>query len=177
MVRPLRCLPLPFLLAFLVAAVPARAQGPKFATFPTVTLPEAPPIAVRMPRSARGRPDELGMALGGLLGAVPGVVAGAIVGYQVDRSDGCYGDEWCGLWGGLAGATIGSTLLIPAGVHLSNHRRGSYGAGVGWSAVVAVAGWTTAIALDSGTPLIILPFAQIVAAVAAEARSTPAAGE
>lgn len=177
MVRPLRCLPLPFLLTFLLAAVPARAQGPKFATFPAAAPPEAPPITARLPRSAAGRPNALGMTLGGLLGAVPGVVAGAIVGYQVDRSDGCYGDEWCGLWGGLAGATIGSTLLVPAGVHLANHRRGSFGAGVGWSAVVAVAGWTTAIAFDSATPLIVLPFAQIVAAVATEAGTTPAAAE
>jgi len=42
---------------------------------------------------------------------------------------------------------------------------------------VAVAGWTTAIALESGEVLIILPFAQIVAAVAAEAHSTPAPAE
>ena len=176
MLRPPRCQPLPFLLC-LLAAVPVRAQGPKFATFPVAALPEAPPITARLPRSAAGRPNVLGMTLGGLLGAVPGVVAGALVGHEIDRDGGCYSDEWCGLWGALAGATAGSTLLIPTGVHFSNHRRGSFGAGVGWSALVAVAGWTTAIALDSGTPLIVLPFAQIVAAVASEAHSTPVPAE
>jgi hypothetical protein len=171
MVRPLPRLALPVLLV-LLAAMPARAQGPRFATFPAAPLPGTSPISVRMPTA--GRPNVAGMTLGGLLGAVPGVVAGALVGYEIDRDGGCYSDEWCGLWGALAGATAGSTLLIPAGVHLSNRGRGSFGAGVGWSALVAVAGWTTAIAFDSATPLIILPFAQIVAAVASEAQSTPA---
>ena len=175
MARPIRSLSLPFLLACLLAA-PVQAQGPRFATFPTPALTEAPAITARMPRPA-GRPNVLGMTVGGLLGAVPGVVAGAIVGYQVDRSDGCYGDEWCGLWGGLIGATAGTTLLIPTGVHIANHGRGSFGAGLGWSALAAVAGWTTAIALDDPTPLIIFPFAQIVAAVAAEARSSRAPAE
>jgi hypothetical protein len=172
MIRPPR-IPLPLLLLCVLAAVPALAQGPRFATFPAAALPERQPISVRLPRAVAGRPNVLGMTLGGLLGAVPGVVAGALVGYEIDRDGGCYSDEWCGLWGALAGATAGSTLLIPAGVHLSNRGRGSFGAGVGWSALVAVAGWTTAIAFDSATPLIILPFAQIVAAVASEAQSTP----
>ena len=177
MIRPPRRLPLPFLLLCVLAAVPAWAQGPKFATFPAAALPKDLPITVRMPQSAAGRPNVLGMTFGGLLGAVPGVVAGALVGYEIDRGSRCYSDEWCGLWGALAGATVGATLLIPAGAHLANHRRGSFWTGVGWSALVAVAGWTTAIALESGEVLIILPFAQIVAAVAAEAHSTPAPAE
>lgn len=157
-------------LLLLLAANPVRAQGPRFATFPSAALPGSRGVTGGMPDSTARRPDELGMALGGLLAGVTGLVVGAYAGAAIDRSNGC--SEWCGLWGGLAGATAGTTFMIPVGVHLSNHQRGSLGRGVGWSAVVAVAGWGTAIASDNATPLILIPFAQIVAAVASEVGST-----
>jgi hypothetical protein len=172
MVRHLRRLAL-FLLLMLAAA-PAMAQGPRFARFPSLP-PATLPLTGGMPDSTARRPDELGMALGGLLAGVTGLVVGAYAGSVIDRGNGC--SEWCGLWGGLVGATAGTTLMIPVGVHLSNRQRGSFGLDVGWSAVVAVAGWGTALAFDNATPLVILPFAQIVAAVASEAGSSRRAPE
>jgi hypothetical protein len=158
----------------LVWAMPARAQGPRFAEFvtlPPAVVPGDPPPIRGVPDSLTGPPDELGMGLGGLLAGFTGAVVGAYAGAAIDRANGC--DEWCGLVGGLVGATAGTTIMVPVGVHLSNRQRGSLGRGVAWSAVVAAASWGSAMAFDDATPLLILPFAQIVASVAAEVATTP----
>ncbi len=162
----------------LPVAIPARAQGPRFATFPSsyVIPPTLPLTGAAIPDSAFARPDELGMALGGLLAGVTGLVAGAYLGAAIDRSNGC-SDDWCGLGGALVGASAGTAFMVPVGVHLTNRQRGSFGLGVWWSTMVTAAGWGIAVASDNASPLLLIPFAQIAAAVAAEARSTPAAGE
>jgi hypothetical protein len=158
-----------FALLLFCAAAPVRAQGPRLATFVTLPLEGVPVRALPEPRE--GRPDELGMGLGGLMTGLVGIVLGAYAGAAIDRANGC--SEWCGLVGGLAGATVGTTVMIPVGVHLSNGQRGSFGRDVAWSALVAAGGWGLALATENGTPLILIPFAQIVAAVASEAGSTP----
>lgn len=166
-----RYLALSALLLFCVA--PARAQGPRLAT--VVTLPlEGVPVRATLP-DPQGRPDEIGMGLGGLMTGVAGIVLGAYVGAAIDRANGC--SEWCGLMGGLAGATVGTTVMIPVGVHLSNGQRGSFGRDIAWSALVAAGGWGLALASENATPLVLIPLAQIVAAVASEAGSTPAGAE
>ena len=162
---------------FLPAAVPVQAQGPRLATFPSsyVIPPTLPLTGAVIPDTAIARPDELGMALGGLLAGVTGLVAGAYLGAAIDRSDGC-SDDWCGLGGALVGASAGTAFMVPVGVHLANRQRGNFGLGVWWSTIVTAAGWGIAVASDNATPLVLIPLAQIAAAVAAEARTTPVPG-
>jgi hypothetical protein len=165
-----RCFALAALL--LCSGAPLAAQGARLATFVTLPL-EGAPVRAALPDSHLTRPDELGMGLGGLLTGIAGLVIGGYAGAAIDRANGC--SEWCGLEGGIVGATVGSTVMIPVGVHLANGQRGSFARGVAWSAIAAAAGWGLTLASDNATPLLLLPFAQIVAAVSAEAGSTPSA--
>jgi hypothetical protein len=78
------------------------------------------PIPVRSPSST--------LAMGGVLGAGAGVLAGGVLGGALgfalthcDHQDGCAGDyaNWA-----FNGAVVGSSVLIPLGVHLANGRQG-----------------------------------------------------
>lgn len=162
-----------FILAWIVLLFPAglAAQGPRRP--PLVTADPLLQVGL-LPDSIFRRPNEFGMGLGGLLGGVAGLVAGAYAGSAIDRAGGCVGEEWCGLTGGLIGATAGTASMIPLGVHLSNGRRGNYGSAMAYSLLSAAAGWGAAYATQEAAPLILIPIAQLIVSIAVEKASTPA---
>ncbi|KPK82094.1 MAG: hypothetical protein AMS25_03760 [Gemmatimonas sp. SM23_52] len=63
------------------------------------------------------------MIAGGLLGGVLGGIAGGLIGLAA--WSGCQG-ELCQLEGMAVGALVGEVVGLPIGVHLRDHRRGSF---------------------------------------------------
>jgi hypothetical protein len=104
------------------------------------------------------------MVATGVVAAVVGIVGGAYVGYQMAE---CVSDEWfCGFAEGAAGALVGSTLMIPAGIHLvSSHS--PFLAKLGTSVIVM--GTAAALGLmTNGIAFILMPPAQIIATTRVE---------
>lgn len=148
-------------------------QGVRHSFLPPDPVPAAP---MRTLTDSLPRRDDLTLAFGGALGGIGGLVAGAIIGVQVERASGCVEyDDWCGIGGGLLGATIGSTVMIPAGVHLANDQRGNLGEGLVASAAALGGGIAIAALVDDSRPLLLIPIAQIIGAVATEKRTSPSA--
>jgi hypothetical protein len=110
------------------------------------------------------------MAFGGLLAGISGIVAGGFTGAVIDRGNGC--GEWCGFLGALYGAAAGSAVMVPVGVHLTNRRRGDLGRGIVYSLGATAVGIALAHAAEDGTPILLIPLAQIVVSVAAETATT-----
>ena len=153
------------LFAFLIPT-PLHAQGPRHSISPPAPATSAFAQAIdSMP--AR---DDLTLAFGGALAGISGLVAGAFIGAHLERAGGCSGD-WCGLGGGLVGAAIGTTMMIPVGVHLSNDERGNLSQGLSASALALAGGMAMTLIIQDGTPMLFVPIAQIMVAVAAERRT------
>jgi hypothetical protein len=171
------------LAAFALLLAPAGPLSAQAAAAPlrfASWSPSAGPAASAVAPAAVGvdtaaSPDELSLALGGVLAFFPGAVVGGFVGAGIEKAGGCDGD-WCGLGGGLIGATAGTAVSIPLGVHLTNRRRGRLDRSILAAAGVAAAGWAAAFALDDGRPVLLIPFAQLVAAVAVERATTSRRG-
>ncbi|MGH7637611.1 MAG: hypothetical protein ACREOK_08155 [Gemmatimonadaceae bacterium] len=94
-----------------------------------------------------------------------GIVGGAYVGASLEQ---CGPDEWfCGLAGGIIGGAVGSTIMIPVGVHLASRRHSSFAAKLGVSA--AVMGVTALLAYPtSGVSILVMPLGQLIATVSVE---------
>ena len=101
--------------------------------------------------------------------AVVGVVGGAYAGYKLEEPH-CENDAiLCGLGGGIIGATVGSTVLIPAGVHVVG-RHSSFVAKLGMSALM-LAGAAAIAVPTHGIGALLMPPAQIIATVWIENRA------
>lgn len=158
------------LICLLLSPFPLAAQGPRGPRFPTLA-PAGPIVSAEVAADSVFPPaDELGMGLGGLLSGFAGMVIGAYTGAMIDRAGGC--SEWCGLEGALYGSVVGSGLMVPIGVHLANNQRGNLGRSVAYSLLTGGAGLAIAFAAEDPTPLLLIPFAQIVVAVAVEKATT-----
>lgn len=160
-----------FLISLLLMPSVLLGQGPRaarIATLPVLPAPTAP--APQRLDPVYPPADELGMAFGGLLAGISGIVAGGFTGAVIDRSNGC--GEWCGFLGALYGAAAGSAVMVPVGVHLTNRRRGDLGRAVVYSLGATAAGVALAHATDDGTPILLIPLAQIVVSVAVERATT-----
>ncbi|HEU4829469.1 MAG TPA: hypothetical protein VFT04_09755 [Gemmatimonadales bacterium] len=160
------------LLLLLPASVEGQGVRHSFA-------PPAPDTAAPIRRLTDSLPrrDDLTLAFGGALGGIGGLLAGAFIGAQVERAGGCEYDDWCGFGGGLLGATIGSTVMIPAGVHLANDQRGDFGEGLVASAAALGGGIAISALVHDARPLLLIPIAQIISAVAVEKRTSCDEGE
>jgi hypothetical protein len=66
------------------------------------------------------------------------------------------------------GALLGESLLLPAGVHLANSRRGHYGNSALASLGLTVLGTGVAASIDNGVPLLVVPIGQLAASIAIE---------
>lgn len=123
------------------------------------------------------------LVAGGALGATAGVVAGALAGGALswaltncDDQDGCLGDY---ANGAFHGAAVGSSLLVPLGVHWANGKRGSYSPAALASAGVAAVGvgafW--AVQKSEGPDalmvgiVVAIPVIQTLASIAIERRT------
>ena len=105
----------------------------------------------------------------GIFAAAVGVVGGAYVGYRIDQQT-CNDDYFCGLLGGIVGGAVGSTLMIPAGIHLVS-RHSSFGAKLGVSTLMA-AGAAALFVPTYGIAALALPPAQLIATIWLENRAT-----
>jgi hypothetical protein len=154
----------------LALSLPASlsAQGARHSFVPP--LPESARPSHTAVDSTAGRSD-LTLAFSGAMGGVGGILLGGLVGARLEMAGGCRGD-WCGFGGALLGAAIGSTVLIPAAVHFGNDQAGDFGAGLAASAAALGAGVALALISQDGHPMLIVPVAQIIGAVAVERRTS-----
>ena len=70
------------------------------------------------------------MVAGGIAGGLIGLVLGGAMGFGLEQmlATSCF--DYCGLGGAALGGVIGESLGLAYGVHVGNHRRGSYSAAV-----------------------------------------------
>jgi hypothetical protein len=111
------------------------------------------------------------MTLGGLLGGAVGVVAGGLAGAALGGGDRLCGDDPCGFEEAVWGAAVGMSVMLPLGVHLANHRRGSYGTELVASLVVGAVGLGLSSQSNNGAPLVLVPVGQLVASILIERSS------
>ena len=156
------------LLLALVLPAALDAQGPRHA----FTAPAEEPGPMNVLADSIAPPSDLTLAFGGVLGGVGGLIAGGFIGAQLEMAGGCHGDHWCGFGGGILGAAIGSAVMIPAAVHLANGRRGSFAAGLGASVAALAGGVAISLVVQDAQPLLLVPVAQIIGAVAVERRTS-----
>ena len=99
-----------------------------------------------------------------------GVAVGAgILVYQLAGGGTVCGDDPCGLVGGLLTAIVVEPVLVPFGVHLANHRRGTFATTLTASTVAAGAVLLIGHKLGLGSKLlIVIPVSQIIGSVVAE---------
>lgn len=154
------------LLSVLLIPIPALAatQGPRQPAFASADSPAQLHSSALLPDTAAGRPDELGMALGGVLASFGGMLASGYAGCATQR---------CDIAEVFLAMTAGSTISTPAGVHLVNGRRGNFPRSFGASALIFLGGWVAALALDDATPVLLIPPVQVISAIAIETRTTP----
>lgn len=162
----------PVLLALLVPATLA-GQGPRHFTSPAVVTDR--PIRSALGDSVPPR-HELALAFAGAMGGFGGLVAGAYVGARIETAGGC-SHEWCGWTGAILGAAIGTTVMIPAVVHLANDQRGDLIEGIASSVAALAGGIAISLLMQDPQPLLVVPVAQIIGAVATEKRTSSGARE
>lgn len=125
----------------------------------------------------RSKPDQAGMGrllIGGALGGGLAMAATHLI-YQAHGGGRICGDDPCGLYWGVMSLVLLEPVLIPVGVHLANHRRGSFPATFFASLVSGAAGLYVAnnANLDEGM-LIVVPAVQIIISALIERASETA---
>ena len=142
-----------FLLGCLMAVSTASAQF-----YPTsysnmervsVTLRYSPTGAIEY----KDQPRKIGAAiLGGFVGGVLGTFMGAAIGWEAGKGErqSLYG----AIEGGIYGAAVGNTLLMPLGTAIAVKRIKNYPLALLLSAGVGAGGYALAISTESG-PLMI----------------------
>lgn len=146
----------------------SQQLGASRVAFTLETAATSAPVA-RVPRVAPrdSVPSDGNMVAAGLLAGAAGLFGGAAIGYSMER---CEPDEWfCGLAGALIGGTVGSTVMVPFGVHLAGGHA-SYGTQLGVSLLVA-AGSVALAPVTAGISLLAMPVAQIVTSMDLEHRA------
>lgn len=166
MPRPLAC----FLCAALLAPTPAAAQrlALPLPSSPAPALLARAPVPAGPPSRPDTNRDAIRLVMGGLGLGVVGVFVGGYAGAKIEENGGCAGDDLCGLAGAFVGATVGETLLLPAGVHLANDARGNYALALGAASLVGVTSWVVTIATNNGIFLLAIPVGQLIAAALVE---------
>jgi hypothetical protein len=158
-------------LADVVVAVP-RAE----AQFLPQQILSSPISMTVQSDSVRPGPNGGGAMLGALVGGAVGLVVVGHVAYRLGGGGRICGDDPCGFLPGFLGALVGEAVGIGLGAHLGDRRRGEALAPVAASlGVLLIAGALNDI--NGGLPaetVIIIPLAQIVAAVLTETASARA---
>jgi hypothetical protein len=110
--------------------------------------------------------------LGGGIGLVAGGLLGAVIGNDEDDSEHGWIDA---LRGSVIGGTIGESIGLAGGVHLANHRQGSFSLGA--LASLAIGGVGAALVVENQDPpaapiiLVATPIAQLIATILIERKS------
>lgn len=125
-------------------------------------------------RQYRSKPDQAGMGrllIGGALGGGVAMTATHLI-YQANGGGRICGDDPCGLYWGVMSLVLLEPVLIPVGVHLANHRRGSFAATFFASLVSGAAGLYVANSANLDEEmLIVVPAVQIIISVLIERAS------
>ncbi|MEO8201761.1 MAG: hypothetical protein ABI679_14625 [Gemmatimonadota bacterium] len=104
------------------------------------------------------------LGLGGLLGGLTAVAGGQLA-YQLGGGGRICGDDPCGLWYGVASTVVLEPVLIPAGVHLANHRNGNFSLSLVASSAVGAGALLLGQRVGIGPPIFLLtPVLQVIAA-------------
>ncbi len=103
------------------------------------------------------------LALAGLGGMAVGVLGGGLIGIGFDDDDGLDAAD-----GAFVGAVAGTSLAIPAAVHLANGRRGNLGRSILVSALVGGVLLGTGWAAESAELVLAAPIGQLISAVIIE---------
>jgi hypothetical protein len=140
-----------------------RVVGPPF---PSVDRP-APLANPSLSPFPREETNPGLLAAGGVVGAVAGMFAGALVGGKLTEND-C---EDCGLAGVVYGGIIGGSAGLPFGVHLVNHRQGSFGLSLLSSLAIGGLGLAMAAETNSGAIMLPVPVLQVVSSILIERRT------
>lgn len=148
------------------------------------TSPRAASGAVRerpiSPGGGAGGVDDEGgprhpllLAAGGVVGGAAGLLAGGLLGGDLTCAGAEPEDDLCFLPGAFLGGTVGMSLGVPSGVHLTNGRRGDWLLGAAASLTVWGAGVGLMAAMGFEGPGAVVTFAavplgQLVAATVIE---------
>lgn len=156
--------------AFLLLTAPAGAQRltTPLRTSPPPTLLARAPLRAAAPSRPDTNQDAVRLVMGGLGLGVVGVFVGGFAGAKIEESGGCAGDDYCGWLGALVGATVGETILMPAGVHVANDARGNYALAVGAASLVGITSWVVTLATNDGIFLLAIPVGQLITAALVE---------
>lgn len=137
------------------------------------SLPHSLPHLLPLPLDSVVRAHPAKMALGGLIGGAAGLYLGGVLGANLGGGALSGGDVRSG-WDDLANAVlfgaIGESLGMALGVHLANHRRGSY-----WWDALAVAGTGFILLIPAASidnAWVIIPVAQLWSGIVVERRTT-----
>ncbi len=153
------------LIGLLAATAPLAAQQ-RATAWERWNAPILFPDRIAAPTSRHG--STVAMVAAGLGGGTVGFFAGGFVGYELGGGNLICGDDACGLEEAAYGAIAGESILLPLGVHLANHRRGNYGLSLLASAALGGFGILAVNASNDGSPLIVVPIAQLVTSVLIE---------
>lgn len=159
------------------AAIGSGAHTQQFSAARAAFAPTsatAPRLDAHRVENVEKLPSNAEMLSEGVIYGVVGALAGAVAGVAImdcPKEEPYAGwsrnGEWCGPPAGLVeGATVGATLLIPAGVHAASGRT-SYIAQLGVSVVLAAAAWATS-PVTPGVSLMLMPIAQAFSAIRME---------
>lgn len=102
-----------------------QLNRPSYARLTLDIRADARPLeaAIAPPEESTVGPETL--FLGGVLG-IGAAILGTRLAYEAGGGGRICGDDSCGLAAGITAFLVLEPLLVPAGVHLANHRRGSY---------------------------------------------------
>lgn len=137
------------------------------------TSDRLPARVVAVAPSAQG--STTGMVAAGLGAGLVGFVVAGYIGARIADDPNSY-EDLDALGGAIVGGTIGESLLLPVGVHLADHRKGSVLPAMLASLVIGVAGVSLAIASQDAAPLpgvilVLTPVSQLISAIAIERRT------
>jgi hypothetical protein len=114
-------------------------------------------------------PHRLGPQNGGVLllagaaGMIAGALGGGLIGVAIDDDDGLDAAE-----GAVVGGVVGTSLVIPATVHIVNGSRGNLGRSLLVSALVGGTMLAVGWAAESGEIVLAAPFAQLITSILIE---------
>lgn len=98
---------------------------------------------------------------------IAGALGGGLIGVAIDEDSGLDAAE-----GAVVGGLIGTTLAIPAAVHLANGRRGNLNRSLLFSALVGGAIFSLGWAAESGEIVLAAPLAQLITSVVIERKTS-----
>ena len=113
------------ILLTLLASTPVCGQLNVRSDLASLSVPDDQPLLIPSPPPTRAGVGRL--FLGGVAGLGVAIL-GTHLAYQAGGGGRLCGDDSCGLAAGATALIVLEPILVPAGVHLANRRRGSFAA-------------------------------------------------